>query len=121
MAEHNSQYLIELDGNKPPEELFRYGLDWRKDARGCERQLAQRRGQQPGGPPAGGAVAEGEDLREVQRRIGQAVARVSASQGKSPGVQPSGDLSRTEEIHENVVSPANVVRVKEDVLQSRRA
>ena len=23
MAEHDSQYLIELDGNKPPEELFR--------------------------------------------------------------------------------------------------
>ena len=22
MAEHDSQYLIELDGNKPPEELF---------------------------------------------------------------------------------------------------
>ncbi|XP_072821810.1 adenylate kinase 9 isoform X7 [Vicugna pacos] len=27
MAEHNSQYLIELDGNKPPEELFRTVMD----------------------------------------------------------------------------------------------
>ncbi|XP_047716226.1 adenylate kinase 9 isoform X3 [Prionailurus viverrinus] len=27
MAEHNSQYLIELDGNKPPEELFMTVMD----------------------------------------------------------------------------------------------
>ncbi|KAJ8788677.1 hypothetical protein J1605_022422 [Eschrichtius robustus] len=27
MAEHDSQYLIELDGNKPPEELFTTVMD----------------------------------------------------------------------------------------------
>ena len=38
MAEHNSQYLIELDGNKPPEELFMVSAMFVRIAQGLENQ-----------------------------------------------------------------------------------
>lgn len=31
MAEHNSRFLIELDGNKPPEELFMVSVMFSKN------------------------------------------------------------------------------------------
>lgn len=38
MAEHNSQYLIELDGNKPPEELFMVSAMFVRISQGLKNQ-----------------------------------------------------------------------------------
>lgn len=38
MAEHNSQYLIELDGNKPPEELFMVSAMFIRISQGLKNQ-----------------------------------------------------------------------------------